>query len=226
LSISLQFTASYYHLVSHCIVYLFNLQLLITTWYLIVLSISLQFTASYYHLVSHCIVYLSSIYSFRLPLGISLYCPSLFNLQLQITTWYLIVLSISLQFTASNYHLVSHCIVYLSSIYSFWLPLGIFQLFIFTITFQFSNVCVTFYFRTENTDDSNEEENLIQLTLNGTDDILTGQEISNFISSCQNLNCEKVVDLLNSQLKQPVVFVNIYYFINFVEMFSVIMTKT
>jgi maleate cis-trans isomerase len=55
---------------------------------------------------------------------------------------------------------------------------------------------------------------------------LTGQEISNFISSCQNLNCEKVVDLLNNQLKQPVVFVNIYYFIDFVEMFSVIMTKT
>jgi hypothetical protein len=56
--------------------------------------------------VSHCIVYFSSIYSFLLPLGISLYC-------------------LSLQFTASNYHLVSHCIVYLSSIYSFLLPLGI-----------------------------------------------------------------------------------------------------
>ena len=84
------------------------------------------------------------------------------------------------------------------------------------------------YFRTENTDDSNEEENLIQLTLNGTDDILTGQEISNFISSCQNLNCEKVVDLLNSQLKQPVVFVNIYYFIyfiDFVEVLAVIRTN-
>ena len=116
-----------------------------------------------------------------------------------------IVLSISFQFTASDYHLASHCIYNHISIFK----------------------CLCYiYFRTENTDDSNEEENLIELTLNGTDDILTGQEISNFISSCQNLNCEKVVDLLNNQLKQPVVFVNIYYFIDFVEMFSVIMTKT
>ena len=111
--------------VSHCIVYFSSIYSFLLPLGISLYCLSLQFTASNYHLVSHCIVYLSSIYSFLLPLGISLYCLSLFNLQLLITTWYLIVLSISLQFTASDYHLVSHCIVHLSSIYSFRLPLGI-----------------------------------------------------------------------------------------------------
>ena len=113
------YTTSYYRLVSfvHCfvcpsLIYAFllplgifcplfcssviDLHLLITPWYLlsIVFSVLHWFTPSYYPLVSfvHCIVCLSLNYVFLLPLGIfcPLFYPSVIDLRLLITPWYLL----------------------------------------------------------------------------------------------------------------------------------------
>ncbi|XP_071132342.1 AP-4 complex accessory subunit Tepsin-like [Mytilus edulis] len=55
---------------------------------------------------------------------------------------------------------------------------------------------------TDHADSWCEEENLVEQTLASSDDtLLTVGEIKQFISSCQNLNCEKVIELLNTQLK-------------------------
>ena len=113
----------------------FYLRHLITHWYLLVtvLSVLLLFTASDYPLVSfgHCVVCSSSIYGILLPFGIfwPLCCLFFFYLRHLITLWYLLATVLSvLLFTASDYPLVSfgHCVVCSSSIYSIWLPLGIF----------------------------------------------------------------------------------------------------
>ena len=159
LSVCHWFTSSYYRLVSfvHCffcpsLIYAFllplgifcpllclsfiDLRLLITPWYLlsIVLSVFHWLTSSYYPLVSfvHCFVCPSLIYAFLLPLGIlcPLFCPSIIDLRLLITLWYLLFIALSVRhwFTPSYYPLVScvHCFVPLSLIYIFLLPLGIF----------------------------------------------------------------------------------------------------
>ena len=159
LSVLHWFTPSYYPLVSfvHCFVrlsltYIFllplgifcpllclsviDLRLLITTWYLvsIVLSVCHWFTSSYDPLVSfvHCFVCPSLIYAFLLPLGIlcPLFCPSVIDLHLLMTPWYLLFIALSVRhwFTPSYYPLVSfvHCFVRLSLTYIFLLPLGIF----------------------------------------------------------------------------------------------------
>ena len=90
----------------------FDLCLLITLWYLLVIVLSVLWSKS-------------SGY----PFGIfwSLSCL-FFDLRLLITLWYLLVIVLSvLWFTSSDYPLVSfgHCIV-CSLIYVFWLPFGIF----------------------------------------------------------------------------------------------------
>ena len=113
-----------------------DLRPLITPWYhlSIVFSVLHWFTPSYYPLVSfvHCIVCLLLNYVFLLPLGIfcPLFCPSVIDLHLLITAWYLlsIVFSVLHWFTPSYYPLVSfvHCFVCPSLIYAFLLPLGIF----------------------------------------------------------------------------------------------------
>ena len=159
LSVRHWFTPSYYHLVScvHCfvrlsLIYIFlwplgifcsllclsviDLRLLITPWYLlsIVLSVFHWLTSSYYPLVSfvHCFVCPSLIYAFLLPLGIlcPLFCPSVIDLHLLMTPWYLLSIALSVRdwFTPSYYHLVScvHCFVRLSLICIFLWPLGIF----------------------------------------------------------------------------------------------------
>jgi hypothetical protein len=129
----------------YCIVYAFNLQPLIATlisfWPLyltIVLSVLLQFTASdcpfdilLASLFDHCIVCASSIYSLWLPPLISFF-------PLYLT----IVLSVLLQFTASDCpfdilfsSLFDHCIVCASSIYDFWLPLWCLQAFLSKVQF-------------------------------------------------------------------------------------------
>ena len=159
LSVRHWFTPSYYHLVSfvHCfvclsLIYIFllplgifcplffpsflDLHLLITPWYLlsIVFSVLHWFTTSYYRLVSfvHCFVCPSLIYAFLLPLGIfcPLFCPSVIDLHLLITAWYLLSIALSVRhwFTPSYYPLVSfvHCFFCPSLIYAFLLPLGIF----------------------------------------------------------------------------------------------------
>lgn len=67
--------------------------------------------------------------------------------------------------------------------------------------FHFTKYLV-FYYRTDHADSWCEEENLVEQTLVSSDDtLLTVGEIKQFISSCQNLNCEKVIELLNTQLK-------------------------
>jgi hypothetical protein len=95
----------------------------------------------------HCVVCPSSVYSFWLPL------------------WYLlvIVLSVLLRFTASDYHLgifwslcclsffglrllittwvyFGHCVVCPSSVYSFWLQLGYLQTFLFKIIYLLDSI--------------------------------------------------------------------------------------
>ena len=159
LSVCHWFTSSYYPLVSfvHCffcpsLIYAFllplgifcplfcpsfiDLHLLITPWYLLSIALSVRhwFTPSYYHLVScvHCFVRLSLIYAFLLPLGIlcPLFCPSVIDLHLPMTPWYLLFIALSVLqwFTPSYYPLVSfvHCFFRLSLTYIFLLPLGIF----------------------------------------------------------------------------------------------------
>jgi hypothetical protein len=113
-----------------------DLRLLITAWYLvsIVLSVCHWFTSSYDPLVSfvHCFVCPSLIYAFLLPLGIlcPLFCPSVIDLHLLMTPWYLLFIALSVLqwFTPSYYPLVSfvHCFFRLSLTYIFLLPLGIF----------------------------------------------------------------------------------------------------
>ena len=220
LSVLLQFTASDYPSWSLCCLFVFNLRLLITLhghcivcpssiygfwlpFLVIVLSVLLQFTASDYPswslcclsffnlrllitLPGHCVVCPSSIYGFWLPFLVivlsvllqftasdypswSLCCLSVFNLRLLITLpghcvvcpssiygfwlpFMVIVLSVRLQFTASDYPswslcclsffnlrllitLPGHCVVCPSSIYGFWLP---FLVIVLSVLLQFT----------------------------------------------------------------------------------------
>lgn len=54
----------------------------------------------------------------------------------------------------------------------------------------------------DNTAGDGEEETLLVTTLGGNDNMLLNiQEIREFLLSCQNVNCEKMVELLNRQLR-------------------------
>jgi hypothetical protein len=113
----------------------------------IVIFTFLRFTVSDYlfgifKLCDHCNIYLSKIYSFWLPLW---YLQTLWlwqylpfqDLQFLITSlvssnFVTIVIFTFLRFTVSDYlfgifKLCDHCNIYLSKIYSFWLPLWYLQ---------------------------------------------------------------------------------------------------